>query len=334
VALSARAFCSLKVSGILLGAACLSVLAWPWADEGGAASLGDVGNRSFPVTLAVEDPLVIDALTFPSILHIKRPGTDSDPATRETTITGSLFKRLTPNLGLGLSGALIHLDPDGQPSLTGFDNLDVELKYQVVTSERHEAILALGLDWQVGGTGRNAVGAQSFDVVTPAVFIGKGFGDLQETFGLLRPLALTGLLGVQIPTRDRTKEAQPGLVAPQTERHPNVLEWGVVVEYSLPYLQGVVGRTKIPAFLDRMVPVVELACETRLDRGGGGRTTGTVNPGIIWEGRFFQVGIEAVVPINDRTGKTVGIRAQLDFFLDELFPESLGRPLFGSPLDD
>jgi hypothetical protein len=330
VALTARLSCSSKVSGILLGAACLSVLAWSWADEVGAASLGDVGNRSFPVTLAVEDPLVIDALTLPSILHIKRPGTAGDPPTRETTVSGSLFKRLTPNLGLGLSGALIHLDPDGRPSLTGFDNLDVELKYQLSTSERHEAIVAVGVDWQVGGTGRNAVGAQSFDVVTPAVFIGKGFGDLPETFDLLKPLALTGLLGVEIPTRDRTKAAQPGPVGAQTERHPNVLEWGVVVEYSLPYLQGVVGRPRIPALLDRIVPVVELAFETRLDRGEGGRTTGTVNPGIIWEGRFVQIGVEAVLPVNDRTGKTVGIRAQLDFFLDELFPESLGRPLFGS----
>jgi len=26
----------------------------------------------------------------------------------------------------------------------------------------------LGLGWQVGGTGRNAIGGQSFDVVTPA----------------------------------------------------------------------------------------------------------------------------------------------------------------------
>ncbi|HUO65292.1 MAG TPA: hypothetical protein VMT97_16375 [Terriglobales bacterium] len=58
-------------------------------------------------------------------------------------------------------------------------------------------------------------------------------------------------------------------------------------------------------------------------------STGTVNPGIIWAGKYFQIGLEAVVPINERTGKNVGIRGQLHFFLDDLFPNTLGRPLFG-----
>jgi hypothetical protein len=35
------------------------------------------------------------------------------------------------------------------------------------------------------------------------------------------------------------------------------------------------------------------------------------------------------VPVNERTGKNVGIRGQVHFFLDDLFPHTLGRPLFG-----
>ena len=69
--------------------------------------------------------------------------------------------------------------------------------------------------------------------------------------------------------------------------------------------------------------------ETFLDRGLGGKTNGTVNPGIIWAGKFMQIGLEAVVPVNERTGKNVGVRAMLHFFLDDLLPASLGRPLFG-----
>jgi hypothetical protein len=34
--------------------------------------------------------------------------------------------------------------------------------------------------------------------------------------------------------------------------------------------------------------------------------------------------------MNDRTGKNVGVRAQLHFYLDDLFLRSLGRPLFGN----
>ena len=39
--------------------------------------------------------------------------------------------------------------------------------------------------------------------------------------------------------------------------------------------------------------------------------------------------VEAIVPINGRTGDNVGVIAQLHFYLDDLFPHSLGRPLFG-----
>jgi hypothetical protein len=67
--------------------------------------------------------------------------------------------------------------------------------------------------------------------------------------------------------------------------------------------------------------------ETPLDRGGGG-TTGTVNPGVIWAGQNIQLAVEAVVPVNRRTGGSVGWIAQLHFFLDDLFPQSLGRPIF------
>ena len=55
----------------------------------------------------------------------------------------------------------------------------------------------------------------------------------------------------------------------------------------------------------------------------------TVNPGVIWSGKYFQMGAEAVIPINSRTGNDVGFIVQLHFYLDDLFPHSLGRPLFG-----
>jgi hypothetical protein len=54
-----------------------------------------------------------------------------------------------------------------------------------------------------------------------------------------------------------------------------------------------------------------------------------VNPGILWAGKSFQVGVEAIIPVNTRTGSNVGVIAQLHFFLDDLFPTTLGRPIFG-----
>src|SRR5512144_2008518 len=86
-----------------------------------AGAHGLAGKRFFPATLATEDPFVADELSLPTILHIKRPGDGETPPTRETTISGELSKRLSPNLGVGLAGAFRRLDPDAAPSATGFD---------------------------------------------------------------------------------------------------------------------------------------------------------------------------------------------------------------------
>jgi len=52
-----------------------------------------------------------------------------------------------------------------------------------------------------------------------------------------------------------------------------------------------------------------------------------VIPGFVWSGRFAQVALEAVVPLNARSGHGVGVQAQLHFYLDDLFPRVFGRPL-------
>ena len=297
-----------------------------------AAAHGLAGKRFFPSTLAIDDPFVSDELTLPNILHIKRPASGDEPATRETEISGELSKRITRFFGFSLEGELVHLDPDGGASLTGFGNLEVGLKWQAFTSDAHEALISLGLGWEVGGTGRTATGAESFDVVTPSIFFGKGLGDLPDSLWMLKPLALTGAVGLAIPTRSQTRTVtvEGDEVEEEIERHPHVLQWGFALEYSLPYLSSAVRDVGLPTFIRQLVPLVEVELQTPLDRGQAGRTTGTVNPGVLWVGRFFQVGLEAVVPINERTGKNVGVRAMLHFFLDDLFPTSFGRPLFGN----
>ena len=80
---------------------------------------------------------------------------------------------------------------------------------------------------------------------------------------------------------------------------------------------------------DHLIPLIELSLETALDRQQRGQTTGTINPGFILSGKYFQIAAEAVVPINSRTGNDVGFIAQLHFYLDDLFPHTIGRPLFG-----
>jgi hypothetical protein len=61
-----------------------------------------------------------------------------------------------------------------------------------------------------------------------------------------------------------------------------------------------------------------------LDRGQSG-ATGKVEPGIIRAGQDIQLTMEAVIPVNRASGNSVGVLAQLHFFL--LFAQTIGRPL-------
>lgn len=291
---------------------------------------GFAGARFFPATLSTDDPFIADELSLPTISTIRTP---DDGGTRETDISVDIAKRITPDFGIEISETLSALNPHEGRAVTGFRNLELSGKYQLLENDAHEAIVSLGLGVEVGGTGSRSLGADSFSTWTPGIFFGKGFGDLPEALRFLKPLALTGLAGIAIPTsastRSVTIDQLSGARSVDVERNPDVLEWGFALEYSVIYLQSQVQDMHLRAPFDRLIPLVEFALETPLNRGARGQTTGTVNPGIIWAGRYCQFGVEAVVPINERTGNNVGMIAQLHFFIDDLFPHSLGRPLFG-----
>jgi hypothetical protein len=320
----------MKLKCVLAGFLCGMIVT---AGAGLASAHGLAGKRFFPATLAVDDPFVSDELSLPLVSHIKTPASGDEPATVRTEIHGEFSKRITPNLGFSLGGTLLHLDPDHKPSHTGFDNMDVALRYQFFKSDVHETLMSLALGWEVGGTGQKKVGADSFDTVNPALLFGKGFGDLPDAVAFLKPFAITGFFGGRIPTRGSTKKitvTPDGDVEIDIERNPNVFQYGIVFEYSLPYLQSFVKDVGLPKPFSQMIPVVELSYANPLDRRHAGKTTGTVNPGVIWAGKYFQIGLEAIVPVNERTGKNLGFRGVLHFFLDDLFPGSIGRPIFGN----
>jgi len=216
--------------------------------------------------------------------------------------------------------------PSGEAAERGFDNLELGIKYQFYRNDERESIASVGVDWDIGGSGSKRVGAESFSTITPGLFFGKGFGDLPPDARFLRPFAVTGQLGIGLPTRSSvTTVGSDGEAS--VERNPHVLQWGFAVEYSFPYLQSFVQDVGLAAPFNRVIPVVEFAMSTALDRGASG-TTGTINPGIIWAGTYFQLAAEAQIPVNKASGRHTGWIVQLHFYLDDLFPNSLGRPIF------
>lgn len=296
------------------------VVAW----AGPAAAHGLIGQRFFPATLASDDPFVADELSLPTVLHIRNRGADEDPPSLQTDLSGELSKRLGPNLGLSLGGTYTLLDPIPGTSTSGFDNMEVSLKYVFWKSPEHETLLSAGVSWDVGGTGSKKIGAESFDTVTPQLFFGKGFGDLPGALDWVKPAALTGAIGLDLPTRrfNTTYSLDDdGNVQIERELNAKTFNWGFSVQYSLQYLQSFVQDVGLPRPFNRMIPVVELVMQTPIEGPHAGRTTGTINPGIIWFGRYFQLGIEAVIPVNTMTGKNLGVLAQIHFYLDDIAPK-------------
>ena len=309
-------------------AAALVLGVWPAL----AAAHGLAGKRFFPSTLTIDDPFVSDELSLPTFFHIKQPGDSGRPPGQVTSLSGEFSKRIFPDLGLTLAGDWNLLDPASNGKTeSGTGNLEMTLKYQFFTSAAHETILSAAFGWEAGGTGRKKIGAESFDVFKPAILFGKGLGDMPDQLAWMKPFAVTGLVEGVLPTRSGNKTFSlndDGDLDIEIEKNPNVLHWGFAVMYSLPYLQSFVKDVGLPAIIRQLIPIVEIDINNPLDRGFAGKTTGTVNPGIIWAGKYFQLGLEAVVPINERTGKNVGIRGQVHFFIDDIFPNTLGKPLF------
>lgn len=287
-----------------------------------AQAHGVVGKRFFPATIAVDDPFVSDELSFVAG-HRKLPAEDSDPQSTEgnpgihtTAFSVDLSKRITPDFGMSLSTSYKRVRSSDEASARhGFDNLGLGFKYHVIKSAEHEGIVSLGVDVDLGGTGSDRVGAESFSTISPTLFYGKGFGDLPDSMAYLRPLAITGIIAPALPTR---------------RSEPDRLNWGFTVQYNLQYLQSYVKDVGLGTPLSRMIPVIEVPVSTCLNKDCAGQTTGTANPGFIWFGKYAQVAVEAAIPLNKRSGHDTGVFVQLHLFIDDLYPASFGKPLLQS----
>jgi len=287
-----------------------------------------VGARFFPAMLATDDPCVADELSLPTISAFN---TGDDVPSNVVTISGEFSKRITPTLGASVGSTWTQITPPGQPSVAGFQNLETALKWQFGTIPEREFVMSAGIAVEWGGTGSQAVGAETFNTYVPTVWFGKGFGDLPHGLKWLRPFAVTGQAGYAIPGISTVVTIDPDSGDANTQTNPQVLRWGGSLQYSMPYLKSNVVDLGISDFFNRMIFIVEASMQTPVANAqdSGLLTTGTINPGIIWIGRYYQFGVEAVVPVNRVSGADVGIIAQVHIYLDDLFPGSIGKPLFG-----
>lgn len=291
-----------------------------------------VGNRFFPSTLIVDDPCVADEMSIPTIAAFNN---GDDPSAEELDISSEFDKTITKTFGVSISDTWVHLNVPGRGNVQGFDNLDTGFKFQFLTDPEGELAVSASLDVDWGGTGNSAVGADPFTTLTPTLFAGEGFGFLPESMKFFKPLAVTAQVGYSVPTESSTTSADDessGLLT--TTPNPQFLVWGGSLQYSMPYLKSSVMDLSLPDFLNHLIPLVEWNLATQTSNfNGDERTTGTINPGVIYVANKYQLSLEAILPVNRASGDGVGVIGQLHLYLDDMYPNSFGRPLLAGASD-
>jgi hypothetical protein len=281
-----------------------------------------VGARFLPATLATDDPCVADEISLPTVSWSKTA--DMPPAT-EWDVSVDLAKRITEDFGISIGQTWTQIHQPGGFTAAGFGNLETTAQYQLLKNSEHELALLLGLIVEWGGTGAvNSGLADPWSTLTPTFYFGKGFGDLPDSFGWVRAFAVTGQVEHQISTRS--------FDIVQNSPIPQVLIYGGSIQFSMPYLKSEIRDYQLPDFINHLIPIVEVQLATPVanNYGSSALTTGTINPGVIWVGSYFQVGLEAIVPVNAESGHGIGVLGQLHLYLDDIFPNSIiGRPLLG-----
>jgi hypothetical protein len=287
---------------------------------------GIAGNRFFPGTLTFDDPAVADEAIVPNFSTSKHPGEGGDVV--DNRFNWSFFRLLTPTLGVGIDGGWIHRNW-GVSQRSGFDTTSLNIKGEVYRNNLHEILVSAGISWGIGHSGAQGVAVNAPDLITPGIFFGKGFGDLPDGLAWLRPFGITGAVTLEHPMTGSSInfgiDPTMAQLGPMLTRNVDTLHWGFAIEFSTLYLTSRFTPGKLPKEepLNQLVPLVEFSFDTPR----GQKTVATMNPGLSYVAVTWQVAIEAIVPLNSEAGHTVGGRAQLLLFLDDLIPSLFGKPL-------
>ena len=271
------------------------------------------GSRVFPATLGIDDPGVGDEIALPTLTYFPSNG----DGVNEADISFNYTKTILPELGVSIGNGATFLNGQGW----GRTDLSIGVKDNVFCLPDWEFMGSVGVNMDIGKTYTNGMGAD-FNTYSPFLDVGLGFGALPKSLNLLRPFAITASVGQDIPEQADTNGAQ----------NPSNFNWGLTIQYSLPYFNANVAQID-NAFLKRLIPLTEITFSRPVANFatlGPAVTTGTVQPGVIYEGNGWQVAVEAVLPINAASGRGVGVVGELHFYLDDLMPDTLGRPLFGA----
>src|SRR5260221_2650249 len=103
---------------------------------------GIAGNRFFPGTLAFDDPAVADESILPLFSSSKQPDEGGDVVDKR--FSWSIFRLLTPTLGVGVDSGWVHRDWSSARS-SGFDTTNLTVKGEIYRNDLHETLVSAGV---------------------------------------------------------------------------------------------------------------------------------------------------------------------------------------------
>jgi hypothetical protein len=292
---------------------------------------GFAGPHMFISTLLIDDPNVADEASLPTFIWLPQPNAGG-PTPQLYNLNVEVDKTITENFGFAINDGYSWLRTPGAGTASGWQDLSATLKYKPYVNAEHEFMMSVGVVRQFGRTGATGTtGALLGDVetssTTPMIYWGKGFGDIPV--GFLRPLALTGTLGYQIAD---TKLKITG-TDPDTgnllfnDGTNNQWTGGLSLQYSMRYLQSQVKDYGLPEFINKLTPVVEVAWSSPASKPKDTSTQYLIGAGLNYTAETYAVTVEALIPGNKQTGSHLGVIAQFHLYFDDLFPDSLGKPI-------
>jgi hypothetical protein len=292
-----------------------------------ACAHGIAGDHMFVSTLIIDDPNVADEASLPTFSYLPQPS-DSNPAPGLYGLNFEFDKRITENFGFGLASGYNWLTQPGAKTATGWSNLEVTLKYKPYVNPQHEFMLSVGVVREFARTGANGsngavLNNEDSSNTTPRIYFGKGFGDLP--IGILRPLALTGEFGYTIA--DKKLKVDPADGSPINNGSANGWNGGLSLQYSLRYLSSQVKDYGLPGFVNRLTPLVEVAWSSPASKPNQDSTQYLFGVGANYTASEYALSVEALIPGNKQSGSHLGVIAQFHLYFDDIFPNSLGKPI-------
>lgn len=278
---------------------------------------GVVGDYIFLEPLIAEDP------TPANELDIVEPNWTKTSAGQTFSLGSSVEKVLAmdanemPRFSVGVGSAWQYQSPKVGRHVSGFDDLDMFLKYAFLVVPEHEFLMGAMLDLQLP-TGNPSVQTQNHTSLGPELVWEKGLGDLPNWPGLkyLRPFGLQGDFGY----------------LPAINGHTSHLMFAdQVVEYSLPYLSNSVKDIGLEWPLRNLFLFTEFNY-SQLVAGPSGQTFPNLvaTPGIAYVGYRFELSLGTQFPINNASvpGTHAAVIGLLDIFYDSIIPQG-NWTLFG-----